>query len=44
LPQSAADIAQVVAAYLRARYEPDADRSALADLESRVARFRPARV
>ena len=29
--------------YLRARYEPDADRAALAELAARVAQFRPAR-
>jgi protein-glutamine gamma-glutamyltransferase len=43
LPHAAGEIAAIVAAYLRARYEPDADRGALAELEMRVARFRPAR-
>ena len=43
LPAAAAEIAAVVAAYLRARYEPDADRTALAELRQRVARFRPSR-
>jgi hypothetical protein len=44
LPHAGADIAAIVAAYLRARYEPDADRAALAELRARVAGFRPARV
>jgi len=43
LPHAAADIRAIVAAYLRARYERDADRSALAELRARVAAFRPAR-
>jgi protein-glutamine gamma-glutamyltransferase len=43
LPHVASEIAAIVTAYLRARYEPDADREALAELEARVAQFRPAR-
>lgn len=43
LPSAAAEIEAIVAAYLRARYEPDADRVALADLRRRVLEFRPAR-
>jgi protein-glutamine gamma-glutamyltransferase len=43
LPHAAVDIAAIVAAYLRARYEPDSDHSALAELQARVSGFRPAR-
>jgi hypothetical protein len=43
LPGAAADIAAIAASYLRARYEPDPDRQALAELESRVGAFRPPR-
>jgi transglutaminase-like putative cysteine protease len=43
LPHAAAEIAAIVAAYVRARYEPDLDRSALTELQARVAGFRPAR-
>jgi transglutaminase-like putative cysteine protease len=43
LPHAATEIAAIVSAYLRARYERDADRSALAELRARVASFRPAR-
>jgi hypothetical protein len=40
LPRAAGDITAIVGRYLAARYEPDADGSALADLERRVAQFR----
>jgi hypothetical protein len=43
LPHLAAEIASIVTAYLRARYEPDESRAALAELAARVAQFRPAR-
>lgn len=43
LPQAATDIRAVLGAYLRARYEPDADGAALAELRTRVASFRVAR-
>ncbi|HEX5047253.1 MAG TPA: DUF3488 and transglutaminase-like domain-containing protein [Gammaproteobacteria bacterium] len=43
LPRAAAEIDAIVALYLRARYEPDADRSILAQLRARVAAFSPAR-
>jgi len=43
VPQAATEIRAIVAAYLRARYERDADSSALAELRARVASFRPAR-
>jgi hypothetical protein len=43
VPNAAIEIAAIVTAYLRARYEPDADASALAELQARVAQFRPAR-
>ncbi len=43
LPHAAAEIRAVVELYLRARYEPDADGAALAELKPRVAAFRPAR-
>jgi hypothetical protein len=43
LPQAAAEIGAITAAYLRARYEPDSDRAALAELKTRVSQFRPAR-
>jgi transglutaminase-like putative cysteine protease len=42
-PQAAAEIGAIVAAYLRARYERDADGSALTELRALVASFRPAR-
>jgi hypothetical protein len=44
VPHAAAEIAAIVAAYLRARYEPDPDHAALTELQARVAGFRPARV
>jgi transglutaminase-like putative cysteine protease len=44
LPHAAGEIRAIVAAYLRARYERDADLSALSELRARVASFRPARV
>jgi transglutaminase-like putative cysteine protease len=43
LPQAAGDIHAVADLYLRARYEPDADGSALAALLKAVATFRGAR-
>jgi transglutaminase-like putative cysteine protease len=43
LPHAAGEIRAIVAAYLRARYERDADLSALTELRARVASFRPAR-
>jgi transglutaminase-like putative cysteine protease len=43
LPHAAGEIRAIVAAYLRARYERDSDLSALAELRTRVAAFRPAR-
>ncbi len=43
LPPAAADIGAIVAAYLRARYEPDPDLAALAELRQRVSAFRPQR-
>jgi transglutaminase-like putative cysteine protease len=43
LPQAAADIATIAALYLRARYEPDPEHTALAQLRARVAKFRPLR-
>jgi len=43
LPQAAARIHDVADLYLRARYEPDADGSALAALTAAVAAFRNAR-
>jgi hypothetical protein len=43
LPHAATEIRAIVAAYLRARYETDADRSALGELHERVAVFRPSR-
>jgi hypothetical protein len=43
LPPAAADIGAIVAAYLRARYEPDPELAALADLRQRVTAFRPQR-
>lgn len=42
-PPAADAIAAIVSAYLQARYEPDADRAALATLEARVRAFRPRR-
>jgi transglutaminase-like putative cysteine protease len=42
LPHLADDILTIVDLYLRARYEPDDDGGALAQLEARVATFRPA--
>ena len=43
LPAAASEIAGIVDAYLRARYEPDADRTALENLRRRVTSFHPAR-
>jgi transglutaminase-like putative cysteine protease len=43
LPSSAAKIRQIVATYLTARYEPDADGDNLASLEALVAEFKPMR-
>jgi len=43
LPQAAAEIRAVVELYLRARYEPDPDGTALASLRTHVAAFRVAR-
>jgi hypothetical protein len=43
LPSAAADIAAIATWYLRARYEPDPNRHALAELESRVGAFKPPR-
>ena len=43
LPPAAADIGAIVAAYLRARYEPDPELVALAELRQRVSVFRPQR-
>lgn len=43
LPNAAPDIRAIVDAYLRARYEPDADGAALDELKQRVTRFRVAR-
>jgi transglutaminase-like putative cysteine protease len=40
LPDAAVEIRAIIAAYLRARYESDADLSALAELRTRVAAFR----
>jgi hypothetical protein len=40
LPRAAGEITAIVGKYLAARYEPDADGSALADLERRVSQFR----
>jgi transglutaminase-like putative cysteine protease len=42
LPRAAGEIAAIVGSYLAARYEPDADGAALADLEHRVTHFRAA--
>lgn len=43
VPGSAAEIDQIVDSYLKARYEPDRDGSALAALATQVAAFRPTR-
>jgi transglutaminase-like putative cysteine protease len=43
LPAAAPEIEAIVEAYLRARYEPDAERAALDDLRRRVQAFDPAR-
>src|SRR6185295_17144467 len=43
LPPAAADIAAIVASYLRARYEPDPELAALEELRQRVSAFRPVR-
>jgi hypothetical protein len=43
VPPAAADIGAIVAAYLRARYEPDPELAALAELRERVSAFRPQR-
>jgi transglutaminase-like putative cysteine protease len=40
LPRQAREIAAIVDSYLAARYEPDADGAALADLKRRVDQFR----
>ncbi len=40
LPEAAADIAAIVAAYLRARYEPDTEHRSLDELRKRVKAFR----
>jgi hypothetical protein len=42
LPRAAGEITAIVGKYLAARYEPDADGAALAELEQRVREFRPA--
>lgn len=42
LPDAAADIERIVASYLAARYEPDRERTSLAELEQLVRQFRPA--
>jgi transglutaminase-like putative cysteine protease len=41
VPGSAADIEAITATYLRARYEPDPELAALAELRARIAAFRP---
>jgi protein-glutamine gamma-glutamyltransferase len=43
MPQAAADIDAITESYLRARYEPDPERTALAELRARIAAFRPQR-
>jgi len=43
LPHAAGEIRAIIAAYLRARYERDADLAALAELRTRVSAFRAAR-
>ena len=43
LPPAAADIGAIVTAYLHARYEPDPELAALAELKRRVSAFRPQR-
>jgi transglutaminase-like putative cysteine protease len=43
LPPAAAEIGAILAAYLRARYEPDPELAALAELRQRVSAFRPRR-
>jgi hypothetical protein len=40
LPQAAEDIGTITAAYLRARYEPDPERTALKELRAHVTAFR----
>ncbi len=42
VPAAAADIDAIVTAYLRARYEPDAEGGSLEELRTRLAAFRPA--
>jgi hypothetical protein len=42
LPQAATDIGAITDAYLRARYEPDAEHAALTELRARVAGFQTA--
>ena len=42
LPRAADEIAAITQSYLAARYEPDPDGAALADLERRVNQFRAA--
>jgi hypothetical protein len=43
LPHLTLEIRTITELYLRARYEPDADRTSLGELEARVAAFRAAR-
>jgi len=43
LPAAASEIAAIVEAYLRARYEPDKDGSALRNLRALITTFRPRR-
>lgn len=43
LPTAASDIDAIADSYLRARYEPDPEHRALAELKDRVARFKPPR-
>ena len=43
VPAARAEIVGIVAAYLRARYEPDEGRAALAELRARLATFKPSR-
>lgn len=43
LPPAAIEIGAIVAAYLRARYEPDPELAALAELRQRVSAFHPPR-
>jgi transglutaminase-like putative cysteine protease len=43
LPRAASDIDAITTTYLRARYEPDPERTALAELRAQIAAFRPQR-